>query len=46
MIDDNDRYYKVRPLLYLLNNAVQQLEIFEEQLTIDKRMVKYFLRHG
>ena len=30
----------------LLNNAVQQFGIFEEQLTIDERTVKYFERYG
>lgn len=45
-IDNSDRYFKVRPLFDLLNETLLQFGIFEEQLTIDERMVKYFGRHG
>lgn len=45
-INKEDRYYKIRPLLEKLNNALQQFGIFAENLTIDERMVRYFGKHG
>ncbi|XP_035221708.1 piggyBac transposable element-derived protein 3-like [Stegodyphus dumicola] len=43
---DSDRYYKVRPIYDLLNDALQQLGVFSEHLNIDERMLRYFGRHG
>ncbi|GBL74788.1 Chimeric ERCC6-PGBD3 protein [Araneus ventricosus] len=43
---DSDRYYKVRPIYILLNEALQQFGVFAEHLSIDERMVRYFGRHG
>ncbi|GBM19898.1 Chimeric ERCC6-PGBD3 protein [Araneus ventricosus] len=43
---DSDRYYKVRPIYILLNEALQKFGVFAEHLSIDERMVRYFGRHG
>src|SRR5690606_31555804 len=45
-IDKEDRFFKVRPLIRLLNEGLQQFGFFEDCLSIDERMVKYFGRHG
>ncbi|GBM38923.1 PiggyBac transposable element-derived protein 3 [Araneus ventricosus] len=42
---DSDRYYKVRPIYILLNEALQQFGVLAEHLSIDERMVRYFGRH-
>ncbi|GBO30554.1 PiggyBac transposable element-derived protein 3 [Araneus ventricosus] len=43
---DYDRYYKVRQIYKLLNEALQQFDVFTEDRNIEERMVHYFGRHG
>lgn len=45
-IDSSDRYYKVRPIYNLLNEAIQKFGVFSEHLSIDERRVRYFGKHG
>ena len=41
-----DRAFKVRPLLDLLNESFQQFNVFQEDLAVDEMMVKYYGHHG
>ena len=44
-IDKEDKMYKLRPLVDILNQNFQQWEIFHENLSIDEAMIKYFGHH-
>nr|CAH7737569.1 unnamed protein product [Callosobruchus chinensis] len=45
-LDKNDKLYKVRPLMMMLNKNFQQWGIFYSDLSIDEAMVKYFGHHS
>ena len=42
MQNKNDRGFKVRPLILMLNESIQKFGILREELAIDEMMVKYF----
>ena len=42
MQNKNDRGFKVRPLIRMLNESFQKFGILREELAIDEMMVKYF----
>lgn len=42
----NDKGFKVRPLITMINESFQQFGIFVKDLSIDEMIVKYFGRHG
>ena len=41
-----DRGFKVRPLLDLLNASFQQFGVFQEDLAVDEMMVRYYGHHS
>lgn len=43
---NDDRMYKVRPLMDMLNKNFQQWGIFHQALSIDEAMVKYYGHHS
>ena len=45
-VDATDKMFKVRPLIKLLNERLQQFGIFSQYLSIDEEMVPYFGRHS
>ncbi|KAB0805150.1 hypothetical protein PPYR_02120, partial [Photinus pyralis] len=45
-IERNDKMYKVRPIMNILNNKFRQWGILHQNLSIDEAMVKYFGHHS
>ncbi|CAH1973268.1 unnamed protein product [Acanthoscelides obtectus] len=45
-LDEKDNMAKLRPLISLLNQRFQQWSIWNENLSIDEAMVKFFGRHS
>ncbi|XP_054708299.1 piggyBac transposable element-derived protein 3-like [Uloborus diversus] len=45
-IDNNDKLYKVRPYLNLLNKKFQQFGVFSHNLSIDEQMIPYRGKHS
>jgi hypothetical protein len=45
-LNQTDKLAKIRPLLKLLNQRFQQWGIFEDNLSIDEAMIKYFGHHS
>lgn len=45
-LDKDDKLYKVRSFMNLLNKKFQQWGLFHEHLSIDEAMVKYFGHHS
>nr|CAI5862745.1 unnamed protein product [Callosobruchus analis] len=43
---NNDRMYKLRPLMDMLNANFQQWGIFHKMLSVDEAMVKYYDHHS
>lgn len=43
---NDDRMYKVRPLMEMLNKSFQQWGIFHQRLSIDEAMVRYYGHHS
>ena len=44
-VDDQDRLFKIRPLLEKLNKNFLKFGVFSENLSIDEQMVRYFRHH-
>ncbi|XP_049832931.1 piggyBac transposable element-derived protein 2-like [Schistocerca gregaria] len=42
----HDRRFKIRPLLKIINESFQNFGIFEENLSIDEMIVKYYGQRG
>lgn len=46
LISSNDKMYKVRPLLDLIQRNSCQWGVFHQSLSVDESMIKYFGRHS
>ena len=44
--DKNDKAFKIKPLMDLINKNFQQWGIFEKYLSIDKTIVRYYRHHS
>ena len=45
-MDKEDRGFKVRPLLKIINENFKKFKVFESELAVDEMIVKYYGRHG
>lgn len=41
-----DKGFKIRPLLNMVNDSIAQFGVFEDKLSVDETMVKYFGKHS
>ena len=41
-LDETDKWVKLRPLIEVVNEKLQQFSIFSSKLSIDEQMVPYF----
>lgn len=46
MDNKNDRYFKIRPLFEKVKTNFRQFGVFQENLSIDEMMVRYYGRHS
>ena len=42
----NDKWFKLPPLIYVVNKKLMQFCIFSHYLSIDEQMIPYFGRHS
>lgn len=45
LLNKDDKLFKIRPLMNILNSKFMQWGIFETELSIDEAMIKYFGHH-